>query len=71
MLIYLVQGLIPLIITLTRNVVSDQVDKEKMDNIKNLLQIATMVRIMNVVKQYDHNFLYSYRLSLLIIISAF
>ena len=71
MLIYLVQGLIPLIITLTRNVVSDQVGKEKMDNIKNL-QIATTVRIMNIVKQYEHNFLYNnYRLSLLIIISAF
>ena len=70
MLIYLVHGLIPLITTLTRNVVSHQNDEEKKDTIKNL-RVATTVRIMNVVKQYDHNFLYNYRNSLLIIMSAF
>ena len=59
-----------MITTLTRNVVSHQIDEEKKDTIKDL-RVATTVRIMNVVKQYDHNFYYNYRNSLLIIMSAF
>ena len=59
-----------MITTLTRNVVSHQIDEEKKDTIMNL-RVATTVRIMNVVKQYNHNFYYNYRNSLLIIMSAF